>query len=166
MNYQCFGARSVSCIIFVEIDLAYKKPSVWAFVVYHTERRKTDWLFVGFLALLALAWTSVSKFIHFEHNWIFELFFGLIIFFAMVLLVVMIRRSKSVWANRLLFLYILFAVTAFLLWNLDQIYCKQLTPLYLAHPHWTSLHSWWHTLMSFNMYYYYYFSGGLLLIST
>jgi uncharacterized membrane protein len=120
---------------------------VWVFVVFHTERRKTDWVFVAVLVLLALVWTAFSRVIHFGYNWIFEVVFGLIIFFAMVLLILMIRRSKSVWANRLLAAYIFFAVVAFLLWNLDQIYCAQLTPFYLNHPYWSSLHSWWHTVL-------------------
>jgi hypothetical protein len=125
---------------------------IWVWVVLHTERRSTDWYYVAALATLAIAWTSFSHVIHFTANWIFEVFFGLIIFAAFVLLFAMVRRSKSPLAWKLLIAYLVFAAVAFLLWNLDQWYCSSLVGVYLRHPHWSSLHAWWHNMMAFNMY--------------
>jgi hypothetical protein len=99
---------------------------IWVWVVLHTERRSTDWYYVAGLAALAIAWTSFSHVIHFTANWIFEVFFGLIIFAAFVLLFAMVRRSKSPLAWKLLIAYLVFAAVAFLLWNLDQWYCSSL----------------------------------------
>ncbi len=133
---------------------------IWVWVVLHTERRSTDWYYVGGLATLAIAWTAFSHIIHFTANWIFEVFFGMTIFWAALGLLLFVRRSKSPLARQLLIAYLVFSAVAFLLWNLDQWYCSSLAPsLYSQHPHWTSLHAWWHNLMAFNMY-----AGSLLAL--
>jgi dihydroceramidase len=134
-------------------QLADELPMIWAsfvlaFLTWHAEKSKTDRLFVAFLVALGVCWTAVSRFIHFSHNWIFEVFFALMMFFTILVLIRLVRRSRSPWSMWLLVVYIALGVGSFVLWNLDQIFCRNLLPVYVALPHLSSLHGWWHVGMS------------------
>ena len=125
---------------------------IWIYVVLHLQRRENDYIYIGLLVALGLSWSILGRFIHKTHNVIFEIVFGLLVFFALALISKMVMRSPNAWARRLLKWYVVLASVSFLVWNLDQWFCKSLTPFYLAYPYGSSLHGFWHVGMGLNTY--------------
>ena len=125
---------------------------IFTSVVWHSRLPKSDVIFLGALLLFSFAWTCFGQFIHHSHNWIFETVFGGIVLFALYLMAKLIMSSPCPHSTPLLIAYVILGVGSFLLWNLDQWFCPQLTPLYIASPYFTSLHGYWHIGMGLQCY--------------
>lgn len=146
---------------------------VWVYIILHQTKKKgvVDRFVVTGVSVLAIGWTLVSSVIHFNFNWVFEVnnslcldppyyidmsnnfkvVFGIIMLGCMWIFFRLTLKSKSPYAMKIFYAYVLLNLASFLLWNLDQMYCHQLKSLYGTLP-FTSLHGFWHLGMSAAMY--------------
>lgn len=123
----------------------------WCFICLHLKRDRIRWEEVVGLIVMLTLWVLNAQVLHFSYNVWFEVFFGAILALCYAFLIHRTYHSAvSRAVTYLLIVYVVLAAVAFLLWNIDQIYCTSLrTHVYSRSPfiYFSSLHGWWHVLM-------------------